>query len=259
MSFDVSVFWEYLLRPGSAYLYGLWLTLSISVISQAVGTGLGLFIALARMSKYRLVQIPARFFVWGFRGTPLLVQIVFIYTGLAAANLYRFEDIDLGFVTLPGNIQAGILALALNEAAYMAEIIRAGIGSVGVGQTEASKSLGMTYPLYMRRIILPQAARVVIPPLGNEFNGMLKNTTLLSVIGVPELLLATQMITTINFRVFELYLVVACYFLTLTTLWGLVQQRLEARFGDPAAANARKEASTGYRRLLGFGQGGDPR
>ena len=203
--------------------------------------------------------MPARIFVWAFRGTPLLVQIVFIYTGLAAANIFRFEDINLGFATLPGNIQAGIVALTLNEAAYMAEIIRAGIGSVSIGQTEASKSLGMTYPLYMRRIILPQAARVIVPPLGNEFNGMLKNTTLLSVIGVPELLLATQMVTSATFRVFELYLVVACYYLTLTTLWGFVQQRLESRFGDPAAAAIRKAAPAGYRRLFGLGQIGEPR
>jgi len=259
MIFDWSFFWHYLLRPSSVYLNGLWLTLSISVIAQGLGTLLGLFLALARISRSRFLQVPARVFIWGMRGTPLLVQIIFIYTGLAAANIFRFEDINLGFVTLPGNIQAGILALSLNEAAYMAEIIRAGITSVDVGQTEAAKSLGMTYPLYMRRIILPQAARVVIPPLGNEFNGMLKNTTLLSVIGVPELLLATQMVTSATFRVFELYLVVACYYLTLTTLWGLVQQRLEQRFGEPAAASSTESGSAGFRRLFRFGQLGDPR
>ena len=211
------------------------------------------------MSRHRLLQVPARIFIWGMRGTPLLVQIVFIYTGLAAANIFRFEDINLGFVMLPGNIQAGILALTLNEAAYMAEIIRAGISSVDVGQTEASKSLGMTYALYMRRIILPQAARVVVPPLGNEFNGMLKNTTLLSVIGVPELLLATQMVTSATFRVFELYLVVACYYLTLTTLWGLVQQRLELRFGEPAAAASTQSGPAGFRRFFRFDKTGNPR
>lgn len=259
MNFEWSFFWQYLLHPSSVYLNGLWLTLSISVIAQGFGTLLGLFIALARISRYRILQVPARIFVWAFRGTPLLVQIVFIYTGLAAANIFRFEDINLGFATLPGNMQAGIVALTLNEAAYMAEIIRAGIGSVSIGQTEASKSLGMTYPLYMRRIILPQAARVIVPPLGNEFNGMLKNTTLLSVIGVPELLLATQMVTSATFRVFELYLVVACYYLTLTTLWGFVQQRLESRFGDPAAAAIRKAGPAGYRRLFGLGQIGEPR
>jgi polar amino acid transport system permease protein len=233
MNFDWSFFWHYLLQPSSVFLHGLWLTLWISVIAQSLGTLSGLFVALARMSQTRALQFPARVFVWAMRGTPLLVQVVFIYTGLAAANIFRFQDIDLGFITLPGNVQAGVLALTLNEAAYMAEIIRAGINSVDVGQAEASKSLGMTYGLYMRRIILPQAARVVVPPLGNEFNGMLKNTSLLSIIGVPELLLATQMVTSATFRVFELYLVVACYYLTLTSLWGLVQQRLERRFGEP--------------------------
>ena len=257
MNFDWTFFWHYLLRPSSVYLNGLWLTLCISVISQGLGTLLGLFGALARISHYRLLQVPARVFIWGMRGTPLLVQIVFIYTGLAAANIFRFEDINLGLVTLPGNIQAGILALTMNAAAYMAEIIRAGIGSVDVGQTEASKSLGMTYLLYMRRIILPQAARVVVPPLGNEFNGMLKNTTLLSVIGVPELLLATQMVTSATFRVFELYLVVACYFLTLTTLWGLVQQRLERRFGEPAAAVSQHQGTSAFGRFFRFGRTGD--
>jgi polar amino acid transport system permease protein len=259
MTFDWTFFWHYLLRPSSVYLNGLWLTLSISVIAQGLGTFLGLFGALARISRYRLLQLPARLFIWGMRGTPLLVQIVFIYTGLAAANIFRFEDIDLGFLVIPGNIQAGILALTLNEAAYMAEIIRAGISSVDVGQAEASKSLGMTYPLYMRRIILPQAARVVVPPLGNEFNGMLKNTTLLSVIGVPELLLATQMVTSATFRVFELYLVVACYFLTLTTLWGLVQQWLERRYGDPSGNASPRADSPGFGRFFQFGRAGDPR
>ena len=233
MNFSWSFFWHYLLQPSSVFLHGLWLTLWISVIAQSLGTLFGLFVALARISKLQALRVPARVFVWAMRGTPLLVQVVFIYTGLAAANIFRFEDIDLGFIILPGNVQAGILALTLNEAAYMAEIIRAGINSVDVGQAEASKSLGMTYGLYMRRIILPQAARVVVPPLGNEFNGMLKNTSLLSIIGVPELLLATQMVTSATFRVFELYLVVACYYLALTSLWGLVQQRLERRFGEP--------------------------
>ena len=233
MNFNWSFFWHYLLQPSSIFLNGLWLTLWISVIAQSLGTLFGLFVALARVSKTRALQVPARVFVWAMRGTPLLVQVVFIYTGLAAANIFRFEDIDLGFITLPGNVQAGILALTLNEAGYMAEIIRAGINSVDLGQAEAAKSLGMTYGLYMRRIILPQAARVVVPPLGNEFNGMLKNTSLLSVIGVPELLLATQMVTSATFRVFELYLVVACYYLMLTSLWGIVQQRLERRFGEP--------------------------
>jgi polar amino acid transport system permease protein len=234
MSFDWPFFWHYLLRPSSAYLHGLMLTLVLSVAAQALGTFLGLFAALGRMSRLAPLQYLVRGYIWIMRGTPLLVQIVFIYTGLAAGGIFRFEDISLGILTIPGNVQAGLVALSLNETAYMAEIIRAGISSVDSGQTEAAKSVGMTYGLLMRRIVLPQAARFVIPPLGNEFNAMLKNTTLVSVIGVPELLLTTETLTSATFRVFELYSVVALYYLTLTTIWGIIQNRIELRFGEPA-------------------------
>jgi polar amino acid transport system permease protein len=234
MNFDWAFFWHYLFEPSSVYLHGLWLTLSLSVISQGLGTAIGIAGALGTQSRFRAVRLAVAFYTWLFRGTPLLVQIVFIYTALAAGNIFRFEDIDLGFVVIPGNIQAAIVALSLNEGAYMTEIVRAGILSVDSGQTEAAKSLGMTYLKLMRRIILPQAARVIIPPLGNEFNAMLKNTTLVSVIGVPELLLATQMVTSATFRVFELYTVVALYYLTLTTLWGFVQRAIERRYGEPS-------------------------
>lgn len=211
------------------------LTLVLSVVAQTLGTVLGLFAALGRMSRMTPLRLLVRGYIWFMRGTPLLVQIVFIYTGLAAGGIFRFDDISLGILTIPGNVQVGVVALSLNEAAYMAEIIRAGILSVDSGQTEAAKSLGMTYGLLLRRIVLPQAARFVIPPLGNEFNAMLKNTTLVSVIGVPELLLTTETLTSATFRVFELYSVVALYYLTLTTLWGLVQNRIEATFGKSVA------------------------
>jgi polar amino acid transport system permease protein len=234
MNFDWAFFWRYLLEPSAAYLHGLMLTLVLSVVAQTLGTVIGLFAALGRNSTFAPLRHSVAFYVWAMRGTPLLVQIVFIYTGLAAANIVRFADIDLGFMIIPGNVQAGILALSLNEGAYMSEIVRAGIASVDIGQTEAAKSLGMTFWQLMRRIILPQAARFVLPPLGNEFNAMLKNTTLVSVIGVPELLLTTETITSATFRVFELYSVVALYYLTLTTVWGLVQSRIEAKFGQSA-------------------------
>jgi polar amino acid transport system permease protein len=243
MKFDWPFFWHYLLRPSGAYLNGLMLTVVLSVVAQTLGTLLGLFAALGRMSRIAPLRLAVRAYVWVVRGTPLLVQIVFIYTGLAAGGIFRFEDISLGFMTIPGNVQAGLLALSLNEAAYMAEIIRAGIASVDDGQTEAAKSLGMTYGLLMRRIVLPQAARFVIPPLGNEFNAMLKNTTLVSVIGVPELLLTTETLTSATFRVFELYSVVALYYLTLTTIWGWVQARIEAKFGQ---STAQAEAAPGF-------------
>jgi polar amino acid transport system permease protein len=251
MHFDWPFFWHYLLHPSHAYLNGLALTVVLSIVSQTLGTTIGLFVALARASNLRPLSLLMRLYIWVMRGTPLLVQIVFIYTGLAAADIFRFHDIDLGVLVVPGNVQAGIVALSLNEGAYMAEIIRAGIASVDIGQTEAAKSVGMTYGLIMRRIVLPQAARFIIPPLGNEFNAMLKNSTLVSVIGVQELLLSTETLTSATFRVFELYSVVALYFLTLTTGWGFVQRRVEAKFGGPKAQANR---SSSWRRLLTFGK-----
>src|ERR1041384_8254861 len=187
MNFDWSSFWHYLVQPSSVYLHGLWLTLSLSVVSQSLGTLIGVAAALGTQSRFRAVRALVAFYTWLMRGTPLLVQIIFIYTALAAGNVFRFEDLNLGFVIIPGNIQAAIVALSLNEGAYMTEIVRAGILSVDTGQIEAAKPLGMAYFKPMRRIVLPQAVRVILPPLGNEFNAMLKNTTLVSVIGVPEL------------------------------------------------------------------------
>src|SRR5262245_65420181 len=105
MNFDWTFFWHYLLRPSSVYLNGLWLTLSISVIAQGLGTLLGLFLALARISRYRLLQVPARLFIWGMRGTTLLAQLIFIHTGSAAAHIFRFGDITLGLITLTAHIQ----------------------------------------------------------------------------------------------------------------------------------------------------------
>jgi polar amino acid transport system permease protein len=247
MHFDWPFFWHYLLSPSETYLHGLTLTVVLSVVSQSLGTAVGLFAALGRQSRLAPLRGLVGLYIWVMRGTPLLVQIVFIYTGLAAADLFRFYDIDLGVIVVPGNVQAAVLALSLNEGAYMAEIIRAGIASVDSGQTEAAKSVGMTFGLLMRRIVLPQAARFVIPPLGNEFNAMLKNTTLVSVIGVQELLLSTETLTSATFRVFELYSVVALYFLTLTTAWGFVQSRIEARFGQSLGSATTPAPSFGER------------
>jgi polar amino acid transport system permease protein len=255
MQFDWGFFWRHLVGPSGVYLHGLWLTLILSVIAQSLGTAIGVAGALAMQSRFRALRALVGFYTWLMRGTPLLVQIVFIYTGLAAANIFRFEDIDLGFVVIPGNIQAGIVALSLNEGAYMTEIVRAGIASIDSGQTEAAKSLGMTYFKLMRRIIFPQAMRVIIPPLGNDFNAMMKNTTLVSVIGVPEMFLATQMVTSATFRVFEMYLVAAIYYLILTTVWSFIQRAIERRFGEPARNIPQNPGLTGgLRKMLSRGQ-----
>lgn len=229
MHFDWPYFWHQLLEPDGAFRQGLWLTIMISVGGQAIGLLIGLPAALARRAPQRLLAWPARSYIFLMRGTPLLVQIVFIYTGLAAAGILRFHDLHLGGVTLAGNVQAGILALGLNEGAYMAEIFRAGIDAVDRGQTEAAKSLGMVPRQILRHVVLPQALRIILLPIGNQFNIMLKNSTLVSVIGVSEMLLVTETINSATFRTFELYSVLAIYFLVLTSIWGGVMGWLERR------------------------------
>ncbi|HQT87180.1 MAG TPA: amino acid ABC transporter permease [Acidiphilium sp.] len=229
MHFDWPYFWHQLLQPNGAFLQGLWLTILISVGGQVIGLLIGLPAALARRSSNVLITWPARAYILLMRGTPLLVQIVFIYTGLAAAGILRFHDMHLGGIVIAGNVQAGILALGLNEGAYMAEIFRAGIDAVDPGQTEAAKSLGMTPVKILRYVVLPQAFRIVLLPIGNQFNIMLKNSTLVSVIGVSEMLLVTETINSATFRTFELYSVLAIYFLILTSIWGLIMRQIEQR------------------------------
>ncbi|MGC9271369.1 amino acid ABC transporter permease [Acidiphilium sp.] len=229
MHFDWPYFWHRLLVPDGAFLDGLWLTIIISVGGQMIGLAIGLPAALARRSNLWFVMWPARTYIFLMRGTPLLVQIVFIYTGLAAAGILRFHDWQAGPFTLEGNVQAGILALGLNEGAYMAEIFRSGIDAVDRGQTEAAKSLAMTPHQVLRYVVLPQALRIVLLPIGNQFNIMLKNSTLVSVIGVSEMLLVTETVNSVTFRTFELYSVLALYFLALTSIWGGVMRYVEWR------------------------------
>jgi polar amino acid transport system permease protein len=237
MHFDWGYFWAQLITPTGAFLDGLGLTIIMSVSAQLLGFVLGLAVAFARMSPNKFINFLAASYIWIIRGTPLLVQIVFIYTGLAAANILRFNDITVFGVTFPGNLQAGILALAINEAAYMAEIYRAGIGAVDRGQFEAAKALGMPPVMLMRHIVLPQAFRIILLPVGNQFNIMLKNTTLVSVIGVSEMLLVTETINSATFRTFELYSVLGIYFLLLTSLWNIFMMWAEQHYalGRPAA------------------------
>jgi polar amino acid transport system permease protein len=231
--FDWSFFWHDLTQPSSMFLDGLWRTVYISVLAQVLGVVLGLFIALARRSRFMVLRRAAATYVWLIRGTPLLVQLVLVYNGLAAAGVYRFNDIDLGGLVLLGVVQAAILTLAANEAAYMAEIIRAALDAIDVGQTEAANALGMTPSKTMRFVLLPQAARIVVPPLGNEFNLMMKSTSLLSVIGLQEMFLTAQSINSATFKTFEIFLVVACYYLGLTTVWTFIQRAIERKLSDP--------------------------
>ena len=236
-SFDSGLFLREIFQPDNLLLTGLALTVSISVISQVVGVVLGVFAALGRMSRRRSLRSIASFYIWIFRGTPLLVQIALFYFGLGAVHLWDWSDVTLFGWTLTGAVQAGIFALGVNEGAYMSEIVRAGIISIDPGQMEAAKSLGMPYGKAMRRIVLPQAARVIVPPLGNEFNNMLKTTSLLFVIGIKELYDVAVIKQGLDYKPFEHYLAIAAWFLLLTTIWGVIQAWVERRLakGTPGA------------------------
>lgn len=253
-NYDWGLFFRSIFQPDNLILSGLWLTVSISVVSQIIGVVLGTFGALGRMSRFLPARLLSGWYVWFFRGTPLLVQIAFVYFGLGQAGIYAWERHPLfGFIS--GGVQAGIVALGLNEGAYMTEIVRAGILSIDTGQMEAAQSLGMTYRLAMRRIVLPQAARVIVPPLGNEFNNMLKTTSLLVVISVPELYVQFSRKNGTLFAPFELFLAAAVWYLLLTTIWSLIQGRIEARLGRGAGRAA--EAGPSLReRLFGTRLGG---
>ncbi len=233
-------FFDVLLRPDDKIRFGIWLTLSISVLSQFIGVVLGTFAALAKMSKIGPFRWLANLYIWLFRGTPLVVQIVLFYFGLSVARIYNWPDLVIPGATIDGAIQAGVFALGLNEGAYFAEIVRAGILSIDPGQTEAGKALGMTYGLIMRRIVLPQAARVIVPPLGNEFNNMLKTTSLLVLISVPELYTIVNRKQGQFFAPFEFYLAAAVWYLLMTTLWSVIQAWIERRLakGTTGAAAA---------------------
>jgi polar amino acid transport system permease protein len=218
-------------------LDGLVKTIQLTVLGMLIGVVLGVLFAVMRLSPNWLIRGFSWFYIWVFRGTPLLVQILF-WNFIAAL----YPSIDLGipfgpsFVHLNANdfitpFIAGMLALGLNEGAYMAEIVRAGIISVEEGQTEASKALGMTQGQTMRHIVLPQAMRVIIPPTGNETISMLKNTVLVSVIAVSELLYSAQLIYSQNFQQIPLLIVVSIWYLVMTTVLSIGQYFLERHYG----------------------------
>ncbi len=237
--FRWDIFWQYL-WPGTAFQnplirFGLIVTILVSIIAQLVGVLLGLIAALAKMSKFPLFRWLADAYIWYFRGTPLLVQMFLLFFGFGVTHIYDFPDIHISIVTISGAIQAGTMALAINEGAYMAEIVRAGIEAIDPGQMEAAKSLGMTYGQAMRRIVLPQATKVIIPPLGNEFNNMMKTTSLLVTLGGADLFYAFTQINAIIFRPFELFIAASFYYLVLTTIWTFVQARIEAGLGERKA------------------------
>lgn len=211
--FDVlflATWWQFILG-------GAWLTIVLAVCSIILATGLAVLGALGRLSRNPIVNGAASLYVSLVRGTPLLVQIFFWFYALA----------ETGIVLEP--LHAGIVALGVNYGAYLTEIFRAGIQAVPRGQREAAEALGMTESLLMRRIVLPQAVRIVIPPIGNEFIAMLKDTALVSIISIQELLWKAQAAGRPNVRILEAIVFAAAVYWVLTIVFSFFQERLERR------------------------------
>lgn len=228
---DWHILWARIFHPDHVFVLALWRTIYISVCAQVLGVGLGLVAALMRLSRIAPLRWLSGLYVLIFRGTPIIVQIFFVYFG--ANLLFGFtlipRTVNFGLFQMDGAAFAGIIALGVNEGAYMREIIRAGIDAVDKGQMEAAKSLGMPYRLAMRRIVLPQATRFVIPPLGNEFNNMMKTSSLVFFIGVTELFGDAEIRYSTTFKPVEYFLAVAFWYLALTSVWSLIQAQIERK------------------------------
>jgi polar amino acid transport system permease protein len=222
--FDVffSAFWSDL------FIQPALLVIAITLIAQTSGVILGFPLALGRISKNPLVHLPVDFYLFLFRGTPLLLQILFISDGLA--ELFNYSPL-LDPIS-KNAIVAGTLALALNEAAYMTEIIRSGLEAIDPGQYDAARALGLTPLQLTRKIVIPQTLRIALPPTVNEYINMSKNTSLLTVIAVHELLASGERLYSANFKVFEVLSVVALWYLLITTILTMLERLVRRRFGE---------------------------
>jgi len=202
-------------------LKGVAITLELAVIAITVGSFIGLTIALMKISRNKIFNLIGGFYTWFFRGIPLIVQLFFLYYGLPS----------VGIVLTP--FSAAVIGLSLCGGAYIAEIIRAAIQSIEKGQMEAALSLGMTHSQAMRRIIIPQTYKRLLPPMGNEFITLLKDVALVSVITMVDLLRSAQLLNQTYFKPFELYGAVTILYLMLTSAFVLLVGYLEKKFALP--------------------------
>ncbi|HEY5050673.1 MAG TPA: amino acid ABC transporter permease [Acidothermaceae bacterium] len=218
-------------------LRGVWMTIKLTILSMAIGIVLGVVAAVMRLSENPVVRGAAWLYVWFFRGTPLLVQIIgwfsisLLFKTLAFGIPFGPHFAGENTNKLVSLFVSALLALSLNEGAYMSEIVRAGILAVDEGQTEAAHALGMTKLQTMRRIVLPQAMRVIVPPTGNETNGMLKNTALASTVGIFELLRSSEAIYNANYKTIGLLIVAVIWYLAMTSILQVGQFYLERYYG----------------------------
>ena len=243
--------WQFIFDP--RIIKGVWITLAVTLISMVIATILAIILAIMRMSSNPVLRGVSFLYIWFFRGTPLLVQIVFWgYLGLLykqislGVPLTDFHIFAVDTNTLIPAFVGGVIALSLNEAAYAAEIVRAGLLSIDHGQREAAYSLGMGPGYTLRRIILPQSMKVIIPPMGNETISMLKNTSLLAVVAVPELYTASSQISSGNLRQVELLIVASLWYLFITSVLSVPQFYLERYY---ARGNSRELPPTPFQQL----------
>jgi len=236
--FDLDTVGDFLFHP--IILEALRETLYIALLAMVLGIVLGIVLAVMRVSRNPLASGFAGLYVWFWRATPVVLQLLIMYFGLR-----QLIENDL-FRDNWTRWRAAVITFGLNEAAYMAEIARAGILSVESGQMDAAKSVGMTNLQAMRRVILPQAFRVIVPPTGNEFVAMLKNTSVAFAIGVVELLNAAKIQAARNFKVLELYTVAAFWYLVVVSAFSLLQAELERRL----AVSERERPETLFSRAM---------
>ncbi len=227
LHFDVG----YIFQHYDFVLQGLWTTIGISIVSIAIATVLALLGALGRLSNNSIAQGISGFYVSTIRGTPLLIQIYLIYLGLPqiGQQLVAYGYPQLGQMLTLSGLQSGILALSLNYGAYMTEIFRAGIQSIAHGQREAAESMGMTRWQMMRRVILPQAIRIIIPDIGNQFIAMQKDSALVSVMGIWEITFRANRLGRQNIKFTEMFLTAALIYWVLTIVSSWLEGRLERR------------------------------
>jgi polar amino acid transport system permease protein len=239
-------------------LHGVVETLVLTALAMAVGVILGIMIAVMRLSPVPVVSSVSWFYVWVFRGTPVLVQLLFwynvaLFTGGHPAVGIPFTHVVFFHVQINnyiGPFTAAVLGFGLNEAAYMAEIVRAGILSVGEGQVEAAQSIGMTRIQTMRSVVLPQAMRVIIPPTGNETISMLKLTSVGSVIAVPELLNVVERIGERTFQIIPLLMVASIWYLAMTSVLTVGQFYVERHYARSALRQLPPTPFQRFRALL---------
>jgi polar amino acid transport system permease protein len=238
-------------------VHGVRVTIILTVTAMAIAVVLGLMLALMRESENKALKFSSSFFIWAFRGTPVLVQLVFWFN---LAILFPTIDIGIPFIgptffSTNANefitpLLAANLGLGLCEAAYMAEIMRAGINSVDEGQLQAAQAVGMRKSQALRKVVLPQAMRVIIPPTGNETIGMLKYTSLASVITVSELLTSVQSIYQRTFQIIPLLIVASIWYLIITSVLTVGQRALERRFNRGTKREYQSQAPSRYKLWL---------